>query len=451
MALKFFLEDILNNKRAMATLGNPTKELTNYIKLAETFPPEYAETQDHLKRWDELTIADREGDLLSVSSGVATLKGVGTFSSEYDNALVTIGTTLNPYHVADDTLWIPTGNGIFLFDKNLNYKGTFLQDGTEIEDLYDTFMLTVSDTIVYAVSYSRNKVTAYDKETREFKWVFGDTTKGDPVDGKLYSPTGVALAQNGNVLVSSYYGKADGSTISNGFIIELDAETGDLVKEHCGGDSTTNYSSGTVYRPTQIKTAYNSTNNTSYLFILNGYSKTIGVFTHDADTNTYTYNKEIVKPASLPYDTFSLMDFWISDDVNFIYIAVGVVERIICLSLVTGELISYLGKDMIENYPVEKHTLFGFSDIRTVCVFDNKLIVSDSTNRRHQYVPLSAIHQPTIEISYCGDSDLFLEASTIEFSSEENFDARSKILTVASRDVLNELPPTTVVVAGSIA
>ena len=78
----------------------------------------------------------------------------------------------------------------------------------------------------------RHRIRAFNLETGEFLWNYGDGTTGHVWDNKLWNPMDVEVLPNGNVLVCNYngYGQIGETKATNhGTLIELNGETGEFV------------------------------------------------------------------------------------------------------------------------------------------------------------------------------------------------------------------------------
>ena len=95
-----------------------------------------------------------------------------------------------------------------------------------------SFCVDTENNRLFVALTANNMVRAFDLETGQEIWTFGDGNAGDLSDDRLYTPLDVELLPGGNVLVCSYNGRGvmDGVVASgNGFLAELNGANGSLV------------------------------------------------------------------------------------------------------------------------------------------------------------------------------------------------------------------------------
>ena len=280
---------------------------------------------------------------------------------------------------------------IAVFDDNFSYLGgpgdVYYGNHTlpnRIAYVHD-FVLNQDLNSLYVVSRGYHVIKRFDKTTTgEWleMWKSGTGSPGDVENDQFYSPSSIDMLPNGNLIVSIYNGKgANDANGNNGSVVEVDADTGDIIKTYIYYKESGNPWDNEIHNPSWVRVINGD------VYISSFGKNLVGVWRYNGASDTLEYKTSFTKPSGIEYGSIYPIGLTVDVDNNLINIVCNGPKTIVGMGLDDHDIKYYVGDQEWDDRLNGKNNIAAFQDVRGCESYGSELVVCDYGNNRVQVVP----------------------------------------------------------------
>jgi|UPI0003764F58 hypothetical protein len=304
--------------------------------------------------------------------------GVGVVHSYYtDGGLIVMPSALRK--TSNGEVWVASETAsaaiaLARFDANFSFLGYWGRSAAA-DGLYLTrdFALDEVNRRIYTVG-NNHVLRAFDLDTQAMLWQFGTHNAALNLPTGLYTPSGVDMLPNGNIIVASWSGMAVGAS-GHGHLSEFDP-AGALVATHAMNNGGVSEPwSGSIRNPDKVRV--DALNNLIYVSLY--YDDMIAVY----DATSFAYVACYTKPAGIAAGNLLPRGFYVSQDHNQLVIGASSPRLLAALGVDNHDLAWIAGHAVYDagaqafNRPNE---LWGCRDVLELSP-GHYLVADDGNNR----------------------------------------------------------------------